>query len=130
MFEISRCVVYFPFDYYFVSSVDWQIGRNELLLLNITLWFCRSVHIASIIFWLFYQFVVCIQSNSNNNQDYEVADKVDKDLESDTSSMRRRNTCMTIFLFFAVLLGIGAFLIAWMSRSQSCANMLNQWNLG
>ena len=127
--EIARCFLYFPFDYYFISSVNWEIGRNEYLLINLTLWFVRAAHIVSITFWLFYQSIVFIQSKRNNSNEYEIAAKGDKDLESDTSSMIRRNKYQTIILIFGILLGMMAMLISWMSRMDSCTQMFNEWNI-
>ena len=127
--ELLRCVVYFPFDYYLISSINWNMGRNELLMANSVLWFVRAAHIVSIIFWLFYQSIVCIQKTRNNSNEYQIAAKVDKDLESDTSSMKRFNKCQNIFLTFGLLIGIMAFLMAWMSRMESCTRMMNEWNI-
>ena len=52
--EIFRCIIYIPFDYYFVESVEWAIDANERFVLSSTLWTIRISHILSIVFWIGY----------------------------------------------------------------------------
>ncbi|XP_054158433.1 alkylglycerol monooxygenase-like [Oppia nitens] len=134
LLEICRCLTYLPFDYYLIATVHWSIGPNEQLLLAITLWMARLMHVLSVVFWLIYQLVLCTaignnrsSSSSANNHEYVMAAKVDKDVESDTSSMMARNRCLTIFILFTILLGVIVFLTAWLSRLESCTQMLNEW---
>lgn len=49
--EIQRCLLYFAFDRYLIAGVQWPIGPNLYLILEIFLWVIRSAHILSILFW-------------------------------------------------------------------------------
>ncbi len=124
--EILRCIIYFPFDYYFIESVEWSFGRNETMLVYSTLWSVRFFHILSIIFWISYH-IYYTYFNNNNNCDYMMASDGEKDIESDTSSVVARRKCTTFFMIFGFLVAMFAFLTAWATRLDSCAKMLNEW---
>ncbi|CAG2171486.1 unnamed protein product [Oppiella nova] len=128
--EILRCLVYLPFDYYLIASVHWHIGANEYLIMSLTVWVVRVVHVVSIIFWVLYLITRFIQNKrDHNSSEYMMASNGEKDVESDTSSMIARNKCQTIFMIFSILLGVMVFLSAWLSRMDSCAQMLNEWKI-
>ncbi|CAG2113484.1 unnamed protein product [Medioppia subpectinata] len=125
--EISRCLAYFAFDYFMIYSVKWPIGAGQYLLLNSLMWSTRVAHVLSMLFW----FVYCCKHRSsdtsadNESTEYTVVGKGVKDVESETSSMARRNGYKAIGLIFCLFLALIPFLLAFMTHQESCNKMFN-----
>ena len=122
--EILRCLVYFPFDYYLIAQNDWKLGKGMHLFLDILLWSIRVLHVLSIMFWLLYC-ALNLNNRSNNDSDYISVSKGVKDVESETSSNRKRNAYKAFVLIFALMLAAIPFGIAFMSRLDSCHVMFD-----
>ena len=55
--ELNRCLFYFAFDRYLISSVQWPLRSTQQMLLVSSLCLIRIVHLTSIIFWIFHYFL-------------------------------------------------------------------------
>ena len=75
----------------------------------------------SIMFWLLF----CAINRSDDSTVYSIASNGVKDVESETSSVRKRKSYQSFCLIFAMSLVTIPFLIAMMSRLDSCHVMFN-----
>ncbi|CAG2111915.1 unnamed protein product [Medioppia subpectinata] len=107
--------------------MKWPIGAGQYLLLDTLMWSTRVAHILSMLFW----FVYCCKHRSsdtsadNESTEYTVVGKGVKDVESETSSMARRNGYKAIGLIFCLFLVSIPFLLAFMVHQESCNKMFN-----
>lgn len=129
--EIQRCLLYFAFDRYLITGVQWPIGPNLYLILEIFLWIIRSAHILSILFWFAHYLIrIHIQGEALRSV---VRSKIGKQLNSKNEAMPdlehrsaktslRTSTVLLITTLVTVSVIIYTFI--YFFKVQSCSTLL------
>lgn len=68
LFEVTRCLLYFLFDYCIVVNTDWILGRGEKVVLDIMISALRLFYLTSIVIWMIQLFTANDNSNHSKSE--------------------------------------------------------------
>ncbi|KAI2808583.1 hypothetical protein BLOT_006528 [Blomia tropicalis] len=137
LFEILRCILYFPVDYYIAINTAWQFGSGEKLVFDSFMLVIRTLYITSILIWIL---KMLIKSNPHGsmrrklsnvkmanvklifNENIELAKKLASKTARKIGGFKVLNITVTAIyiIFVACLIGILYFL-----KVESCTSLLN-----
>lgn len=133
--EIQRCLLYFAFDRYLITGVQWPIGPNLYLILEIFLWIIRSAHILSILFWFGHYLIrIHIQGEALRNV---VRSKIGKQLNTINNSKNEAmpdlehrsaktslRTSTVLLITTLVTVSVIIYTFIYFFKVQSCSTLL------